>query len=48
MKRSRWIALIVLMTALIAIIAIGFYRSVTGQATHPQDSGAPVQTPAAT
>jgi flagellar basal body-associated protein FliL len=41
MKRNRWIALIVLMTALAAIIAIGFYRSVTGQDTHPPDSPSP-------
>jgi len=46
MKRSRWIALIVLMTALVAIIAIGFYRSVTGQAAHPEDSSSPAQTSA--
>jgi hypothetical protein len=40
MKR-RWVALIVLIVALAAIIAVGFYRSVTGQDTHPEDSGSP-------
>lgn len=38
MKR-RWMALLVLMLALLALLAIGFYRSVTGQDTHPRDSG---------
>jgi flagellar basal body-associated protein FliL len=47
-KRRRWIGLIVLMAALVAILAVGFYRSVTGQNTHPQDSSAPAQPPAAT
>ncbi|GAA0245010.1 hypothetical protein [Rhodanobacter caeni] len=40
MKR-RWVALIVLIVALATILAIGFYRSVTGQDTHPEDSTAP-------
>jgi flagellar basal body-associated protein FliL len=47
-NRRRWIGLIVLMAALVAILAVGFYRSVTGQNTHPQDSSAPAQPPAAT
>ena len=40
-KRRRWIGLIVLMAALVAILAVGFYRSVTGQDTHPEDSRSP-------
>lgn len=40
MKR-RWVALVALIVALAAIIAVGFYRSVTGQDTHPQDSSSP-------
>jgi hypothetical protein len=44
--KRRWVALIVLMAAMAAILAIGFYRSVTGKDTRPQDSG-PSLTPAA-
>ena len=40
-KRRRWIGLVVLMTALVTILAIGFYRSVTHQDSRPVDSGSP-------
>jgi hypothetical protein len=42
-KRRRWIGLIVLMAALVTILAIGFYRSVTGQDTHPEDTNSPTE-----
>lgn len=46
MKRSRWIALIVLMAAMVAMLAIGFYRSVTHQDSHPEDSSSPAESSA--
>jgi hypothetical protein len=37
-KRSRWVAFLFLVIALIAVLAIGLYRSVTHQDVHPVDS----------
>jgi gamma-glutamylcysteine synthetase len=38
MKRFRWVALIVLFVALVAILAAGFLKSVMHQEPHPIDS----------
>ena len=41
MKRKRNLALWLLIAALVAIIAVGCYLSVTHQEARPIDSGAP-------
>lgn len=39
MKRSRWIAFLFLVAAIIAMLGIGLYLSATHQGVHPVDSG---------
>jgi hypothetical protein len=41
MKRGRWLALLFLVAALIAILATGFYLGVTHQEARPTDSASP-------
>lgn len=41
MKRTRWLALLFLMAALIAILVAGFYLGITHQEAHPVDDTSP-------
>jgi len=45
MKRSRWIAFLFLVAAIIAMLGIGLYLSATHQSAHPVDGGSPGTTP---
>jgi len=45
MKRKRNAAFLVLIAATIAILAAGFYLSVTHQEARPADNGAPASGP---
>jgi len=41
MKRNRWLALLFLVIALVAMLAAGFYLGVTHQEARPIDSDSP-------
>jgi hypothetical protein len=41
MKRNRWLALLFLVFALVAMLAAGLYLGVTHQEARPIDSGSP-------
>lgn len=41
MKRARWLALLFLIAALIAILVVGFYLGITHQEARPADSVSP-------
>lgn len=45
MKRKRNLALIVLMAAVVCLLIVGFYRSVTHQQTLPADNVGPGAVP---
>jgi hypothetical protein len=46
MKRSRWIAFLFLVAAIVAMLGMGLYLSATHQGAHPDDNGSPGSTPA--